>query len=253
MRTNRISPRLIALLTVFAVGITIGPAPVRAAESGNSDSKAKTYLVHKLASDGILKGHNINVSVARGVATLSGTVPTLHDLAKAAEISKKAGHRFKVIDELSLAAPNVPDTVLAAAVLHRVENHAFYTVFDWLTVGVNKGVVILHGWVSEPWEVGQYQAEAAKVPGVKRIINNLKVELTSGYLRYRVARLIYRNEMFRPYSTELNPPVHVVVNNDTVILEGFVDSTGERGFLGSQVTFRTDAFNVVNHLQVVPD
>jgi osmotically-inducible protein OsmY len=59
--------------------------------------------------------------------------------------------------------------------------------------------------------------------------------------------------LFRPYSTELNPPVHVVVNNETVILEGFVDSTGERGFLGSQVTFRTGAFNVVNHLQVVPD
>ena len=253
MRTNRISPRLIALLTAFAVGITISPARIRAAESKKPDSKVKTYIEHKLASDGILRDHNISVGVARGAVTLSGTVPTLHDLSKAIEVSKKAGRRFKVIDELSLAAPNVPDTVLAAAVLHRVEDHAFYTVFDWLTVGVNNGVVILHGWVSEPREVGQYQNEAEKVPGVKRIINELRVEMTFGYLRYRVARLIYRNEMFRPYSTELNPPVHVVVNNETVILEGFVDSTGERGFLGSEVTFRTDAFSVVNHLQVVPD
>ena len=77
--------------------------------------------------------------------------------------------------------------------------------------------------------------------------------MTSGYLRYRVARLIYRDPLFWQYDTELNPPVHVVVNNGTVILEGYVDSMGERGYLGSQITFRTDAINVVNNLQVVSD
>ncbi len=252
MKTNRISPRLIALLTAFAVGIATSPVPVSAAVAKKSDSKVKIYVEYKLAKEGILKDNNIKVDVTGRAVILSGTVPTLHDRTQVGKIVKKVDRHYAVVNDLSVKGPFVPDSALAADVLHRVENHVFYTVYDWLTVGVTNGVVTLHGWVSEPWEVQQYHAQAEKVPGVRKIINQLRVEMNFGYLRYRVANLIYRNPLFWQYDTELNPPVHVIVNNRTVILEGFVNSTGERGFLGSQVTFRTDAFNVVNHLQVEP-
>jgi osmotically-inducible protein OsmY len=244
---------LIALFTISALTIIGGPAPARANDLKKSDSSVKIFVEYRLTKAGILTNNNVNVNVADGKITLTGMVPTLHDRMEAEKQARKVDKNYPVVNDLSVSAPFKPDSILAAAVLHRVETHDFYTAFDWLTVGVNNGVVTLHGWVSDPWEVHQYEAEAAKVPGVRKIVNNLRVEMTSGYLRYRVERLIYDDPLFWQYSQELNPPVHVVVNDGTVILEGYVDSMGERGFLASQVTFRTDAIRVVNHLQVVSD
>ncbi len=251
MRANRIISATTALITICA--LAIGPASARAGESKNSDSNIRIFVEYRLAKDGIIRHNNIDVAVSNGKITLDGTVPTLHDKIQAAKDAKKVGKSLAVVNDLEVAAPFVPDSVLAAAVLHKVENHAYYTVFDWLTVGVNNGVVTLHGWVDEPWDVDQYAREVARVPGVTKIINKLKVEMSFGYLRYRVARMIYRDPFFWQYAMELNPPVHVVVNNGTVILEGYVDSSGQRGYLGDEVTFHTDAVNVVNHLQVVQD
>ncbi len=253
MKRNRIAPVAIALLTMSALIVTSNPLPARAENKKKPDSTVRIFVEYKLAKDGILTNDNIKVGVANGKITLAGTVPTLHDRIKAEKDARNVDDSYAVLNNLSVSAPRRPDSVLAAAVLKQVENHVFYTVFDWLTVGVKNGVVTLHGWVDNPWEVGQYESEAARVPGVTRIVNDLKREITFGYLRYRVARLIYDDPMFWQYSMELNPPIHVIVNNDKVMLEGYVDSQGERGYLASQVRFRTDAIGVVNNLQVVSD
>ncbi len=253
MKTHRLAPTLVAFLTIIALAITSMPVPARAEDKKKSDSTVRIFVEYKLAKKGILTNDNINVSVANRAITLTGSVPTLHDRTEAVKEAHNVCDDYKVVNNLSVSAPIRPDSVLAAAVLKQVENHVFYTVFDWLTVGVKNGVVTLHGWVDNPWEVGQYQSEAAKVPGVTKIVNHLKMEMNFGYLRYRVARLIYDDPMFWQYSMELNPPIHVIVNNDKVMLEGYVNSQGERGYLASQVRFRTDAIGVVNNLQVVSD
>lgn len=253
MRTNRIVFVLVAFLTAGALAVLGGPLPAWARDRNESNSKVRIHVEHRLAMDSIFKTSNIQVGVANGKITLTGTVPTLYARTEAAVEARKVERSYQVVNELTISTPYMPDKVLAAKVLHKVENHSYYTVFDWLAVGVNNGEVTLHGWVSDPWEVHEYATEASKVRGVTKIINKLKPEMNFGYLRYRVARLIYSDPLFWRYAIELNPPVHVVVNNGTVILEGYVDSLGERGFLASEVTFRTDAIKVVNNLQVVSD
>jgi Putative phospholipid-binding domain. len=47
-----------------------------------------------------------------------------------------------------------------------------------------------------------------------------------------------------------NPPIHIIVNNGTVILEGTVNSEAQSGWAENLVRYRTDAFTVENHLQV---
>lgn len=253
MKRNRIASIAIALLTMSALIVISNPLPARAEDKKKSDSTVRIFVEYKLAKDGILTKDNINVSVANRTITLTGSVPTLHDRTEAAKEAHDVCDDYQVVNDLSVTAPQVPDKALAAAVLKRVENHVFYTVFDYLTVGADHGTVTLHGWVDNPWEVNQYASEAAHVPGVTKVVNRLKLEMNFGYLRYRVARLIYDDPLFWQYSMELNPPIHVIVNNDKVILEGYVNSMGERGYLASQVRFRTDAIGVVNNLQVVSD
>ncbi len=253
MRTNRIVFVLVAFLTVGAPAILGGPVPAWAKDRKMSDNNVAVQVEHRLAKDEVFKNSDIHVGFANEQIALTGTVPTLYARKQAAVEARKAEKSYAVVNDLAVSTSYVPDKVLAARVLHKVQNHSFYTVFDWLTVGVNNGEVTLHGWVSDPWEVHQYATEASKVRGVTKIVNRLKPEMNFGYLRYRVARLIYNDPLFWQYAMELNPPIHVVVNNGTVILEGFVDSSGEKGLLGSEVTFRTDAITVVNNLQVVSD
>ncbi len=253
MKRNRIAPLLAVVLAVSTLAMISGPLPARAENKRRPDGTIRIFVEYKLAKDGILTNDNIKVGVADGKITLTGTVPTLHDRMEAEKEARDVDDSYAVVNDLSVSAPYRPDSALAAAVLKRVENHVFYTVFDWLTVGVRNGVVTLHGWVDNPWDVGQYESEASRVPGVRKIVNDLKTEMSFGYLRYRVARLIYDDPMFWQYGLELNPPIHVIVDNDRVILEGYVDSMGERGYLASQVRFRTDAISVVNNLQVVSD
>ncbi len=250
MRSKRIIATLAATLLVAAVS---GPVPARANQSGKPDSIVRIYVEYRLAKDGILKNNNLHVNVAHGKITLTGTVLTLHDRSEAAKEAAEVADSYSVVNDLSVSTPEVPDTALARAVLKRVENHVFYTVFDWLKVSAKNGVVTLHGWVDNPWNVRFYADEAARVPGVKRIVNKLKVAVSLGYSKFRAARLIYSDPMYWGYSLEFNPPIHIIANRGTLILEGNVGSKAERAYLDDLLTFRTDAINVVNHLQISAD
>lgn len=253
MRTNRIVSAITALLTLTLLAFMSDPGAALAGKRKKSDSTVKIFVQYKLAKSGILDNGNVNVHVAANTITLTGTVPTLHDRIEAAKEAAGVDYSYKIVDDLKVASPNVADSGLAKAVYKRVVNHSFYTVFDWLTVSANNGVVTLKGWVDNPWEVHDYASEASKVPGVERIVNNLKVEFAQGYTRYRAARLIYDSPRYWGYSLEMNPPVHVVSNDGTLIIEGSVDSKAERGYLADLVTFRTNAIKVVDNLQVHPN
>lgn len=253
MRTYRLTSALMAFLAICALSVTSGTVSALAGNVRKSDGTLKIFVEYKLAKDGILIDNNVKVGVASGTITLDGTVPTLYDRTKASAEAHDVCDSYRVINNLSVTAPRVADRPLAAAVAKRVENHVFYTVFDWLRVDAKNGVVTLRGWVDNPWDVNQYESEASRVPGVTGIVNRLRTERSVGSLRYRVARLIYDDPFYWQYGMELNPPIHVIVNNDNVILKGYVNSPSESGYLASQVRFRTDAMDVVNNLHVSPD
>ncbi len=250
MRTNRIVSAITALLTLTMLALMSNPVAAMARNGKKSESTVKIFVQYKLAKSGILNNGNVDVNVSAHAITLTGTVPTLHDRAEAAKEAGTVDDSYKIVDNLKVETPSVPDSLLAKAVYKRVVNHSFYTVFDWLTVGAKNGVVTLNGWVNNPWEVHDYASEASKVRGVKRIVNNLKVEFAQSYVRYRAVKLIYNTPKYWGYSLEMNPPIHVVSNNGTLIIEGKVDSRAERGYLENLVTFRTNAIKVVDNLQV---
>lgn len=253
MRTNRIVSAITALLTLTLLAFLGNPVVALAANRKKSDSTVKIFVQYKLAKSGILDNGNVNVNVAANTITLTGSVPTIHDRTEAAREAGSVDDSYKIVDDLKVATPNVADGVLAKAVYKRVVNHSFYSVFDWLTVSAKNGIVTLNGWVNNPWEVNDYASEASKVPGVRQIVNNLKVEFAQGYARYRAIRLIYDSPRYWGYSLQMNPPIHVVSNDGTLIIEGNVDSKAERGYLADLVTFRTNAIRVVDNLQIYPN
>jgi hyperosmotically inducible protein len=150
------------------------------------------------------------------------------------------------------ASPAVsPDQQVAERVASAIRKYPYYTVFDWVTGNVKDGVVTLEGSVHFPGNKDDYSRIAAKVPGVARVVNDLNVLPNSPFddqLRIAAARAIYRDPSFLNLAIQPNPPVHIVVKNSKIDLEGMVTNKMERQMAETEVRSRTMAFAVVNNL-----
>jgi osmotically-inducible protein OsmY len=250
MKTKKRITWLIALSVLASFMMAVSPVQGNATTVGRSDSQTKIFVQYKLIKSGILTDHNVHVTVAHNKIILTGTVPTLFDVSRAQKIVQRVDDHYAIVNDLSVSAPDVPATLMEKEVMHRIETRTFYTVFDWVDVHANGGVVTLNGWVNDPWLRGQYQTQAEKIIGVKKVINHLKMALGSNHLKYRAVRLIYSDPFYWRYSMEINPPIHVIVDGFNLILEGKVSSPGERAFLENLMVFRTNAPRVVDDIQL---
>ena len=233
---------VIALFSTYSLAQSV--------ENAASPSNLKIFVQYKLIQDKLLTNNNIQVEVTGDKIILTGTVPSLYDKQQAEEDAHSIDENYSIVNNLKLENTNIPDSILIKTIMNKIQSNLFYTVFDWLNVNNSNGVVTLKGWVHEPWLKTQYQTEIEKIPGVKMIDNNLKNTFGPGEFGIRVARLIYNNPMFYGLQYEKNPPIHIIVNNGNVILEGNVKTETQRSVAENLVRYRTDAFSVENNLKV---
>ena len=238
---------VIALLMAFSManGVIAGQ------KAGQlTDNMVKTFVEYRLIKSGLLTNDNIKVTVANKVITLTGVVPTLDGKKRASSEAQKIEENYKVVNNLTIQMSSLSDAKIAEKVMKRIQSYMFYSVYDWVNVEVDNGVVTLTGWAYLPWTASQIQKVVEKVEGVRSVNNLIQKESGSDEIRYRAVRAIYSDLMFEPYSYQLNPPIHVIVNGANVELEGTVDSSVEKSWAENLVTFGTDAVNVTNNLVV---
>jgi hyperosmotically inducible protein len=136
-------------------------------------------------------------------------------------------------------------------VAREINRYARFTVFDYVGVQVEQGVVTLTGKVTKPYKALDLAAAAARVKGVVAVRNEIKVlpvSLFDDELRYRIARGIYGNPGFWQYAAMANPPIHIVVENGHVTLTGVVNNNVER-MLAQSIAASSNAFSVSNQLK----
>ena len=105
------------------------------------------------------------------------------------------------------------------------------TVFDHVTASASEGVVTLEGAVTSRAKREQIETEVATAPGVRQIVNRLRVLGASPGdedLRRRVARAIYGHPSFRAYAAMSQPPIRVLVDEGRVTLAGKVRTSVEK-------------------------
>ena len=84
--------------------------------------------------------------------------------------------------------------------------------------------------------------------------NNLEVLPLSTFddrLRLQVARAIYGDPFFIHYANQALPPIHIIVKNGNVTLEGVVASTMDRTKAEMAALHAGLSFSVVDNLRVV--
>ena len=123
------------------------------------------------------------------------------------------------------------DRDIAEEVAGKIRRYAFYTIYDDVYIEANDGVVTLTGRVTMPHKATDMAKLAGQVAGVRDVRNEIRTLPVSQFddeLRIAIASQIYRDPLFWNYAIQVNPPIHVIVENSRVALTGAVHSEVEK-------------------------
>jgi hyperosmotically inducible protein len=137
---------------------------------------------------------------------------------------------------------------------HELVMLPYYGVFDNLSYKVDPdGTVTLMGQVARPTLKSDAENAVKRIEGVEKVINNIEVLPTSindDRIRRDVYRAIYGNSVLAPYQMRAVPPIHIIVKNGHVALEGVVARAMDKQIAGMQANSVPGVFSVDNNLQV---
>lgn len=139
-------------------------------------------------------------------------------------------------------------------VRHELVMLPYYGVFDNLSYKVDPdGTVTLLGQVARPTLKSDAENVVKRIEGVEKVVNNIEVLPTSindDRIRRAAYRAIYGNEVLSEYQLRAVPPIHIIVRNGNITLEGVVARQMEKQIAGMQANGVPGAFSVTNNLVV---
>lgn len=218
-----------------------------------SDAMITTMVAHRLMDKMVLREDNIEVLVRDGAVTLTGTVRSLAEWKRAEKEALDADDVSSVRNELRIAKEDRTDRQIAEDLSSEIRRYVFYDIFDWIEGSVEQNRVTLKGSVREPWRKADYERLAEGIAGVTEVKNELEVLPLSAFddqLRIGIARRLYGDPRFVRYANRSLPPIHLIVRNGRVTLEGVVATPLERQLAESIVRTGSLTFEVVNRLRV---
>lgn len=157
---------------------------------------------------------------------------------------------------LAIAAPaaNPADmTRVERQVRHELVMLPFYGVFDNLSFKVDGSKVTLMGQVARPSLKTSAERVVKNIEGVDQVENQIEVLPNSNHddrIRIAVYRAIYSQPALQRYQLRAVPPIHIIVNNGNVTLEGVVATEADKNIAGIQANGVSGVFKVTNNLRV---
>lgn len=130
----------------------------------------------------------------------------------------------------------------------------FHGVFDTLRFALRDKTVTLSGQVVRETVKTNAERVIERLDGVEQVVNEIEVLPSSrrdDAVRMNVYRAIYEKQPLEQYGTRGIPPIHIVVKNTYVTLEGVVDSEADRNL--AYVRARQVVPHVTNNLRVDPE
>ena len=156
-----------------------------------------------------------------------------------------------------------------------------YSVFDWITFGVQGKTIILKGYASRPILKSDAENAVKRIKGVEQVINEIEVLPNSpndDRIRAAVYNRIYSQPSLAKYNANQgslaralgpggpsvalmaggitnDPPIgfhaiHIIVKNGNVALYGVVNNEMDKTIAGMQANSAPGAFSVDNDLIV---
>jgi hyperosmotically inducible protein len=145
------------------------------------------------------------------------------------------------------------EKAIAEKVRHELVTLPFYSIWDNLNCKVEGTKVTLMGEVQRPSMKTSAERVAMRVPGVTEVENQIEVLPLSNFdnrIRIAVARAIFGNPVLSQYALRSVSPIHIIVKNGDVRLEGVVLREMDRNIANLQANSVPGVFSVTNNLRV---
>jgi hyperosmotically inducible protein len=142
---------------------------------------------------------------------------------------------------------------LSQEVNHRLVMLPWYSVFDNLQYEVKGSEVTLKGQVLLDRTKTDAESRVKGIEGVTKVTNHIELLPASpndDRIRRAEYRAIFSAEPLQKYSFGSVQPVHIVVKNGHVTLEGAVLNEGDKNLVGIRANTVPGVFSVTNNLRI---
>jgi hyperosmotically inducible periplasmic protein len=242
-----------ALATLFlGVALSAGVAVADTSGAARYDNTIESRVNQELSKKQEFR--NLQASVEDGIVTLTGDVNVYQQKLNAAKKIRKLD-KVQGVRNLIAVGTTAPDSKLAADLDRKLyyDRIGYDNVFNYVTVSVNDGVATLIGDVKNPVSRDSAFSIASSVPGVKEVVDNIRVLPVSNFddeIRLRATRAIYGNSVLSRYAIDPALPIRIVVDNGKLTLYGTVESKMDKEVAGIKASQIFGVFSVQNNLVV---
>jgi len=142
---------------------------------------------------------------------------------------------------------------LEKEVRHQLSVLPFYSVFDHVVCSVDGDKVTLSGQVLRPTLKADAETAVRNLEGVGTVTNQIEVLPVSprdDELRRGIYRAIFEDAVLARYAVQPVPPIHIIVKNGAVTLEGWVESDADKKLAASKVSGVANLAGMKNDLLV---
>ena len=148
------------------------------------------------------------------------------------------------------------EAAIAKKVRDQLLRLPYYSMFDDLEYSVQGRTVTLSGAVTSLHSQTRQDADRAvkRIESVDKVVNNIRVLPPNSFdeqARQRVYRALMRTGGLSQYFWAASPSIHIIVANQRVTLNGYVNNEGDKNLASIAANQVRDVFQVTNSLQVV--
>ena len=259
MRLSSFTSTAMLALIVGASALTsprLLAEPISQSETRQPDAQIQADIKASLNS---ARFNEVRVSVSNGVVDLSGTVELYAYKEEAEKKAQRNKNASSIHDGIRIAGPRLSDQELLNKLVEKIQyDRVGYgtTAFNAISTSVHEGVVTLGGHAYGPIDKDSAISEAAYMPGVQDVIDNIEVDPVSPMddrIRIQVARAIYGFPALNRYAIDPVKPIRISVQNGNVTLFGVVDRQMDKDIANIRAKGVPGVFSVTNQLKVAGD
>ncbi len=253
IRSHRTLHRQSSGLRLAALIVILCATPAHSVDHVVPDAEIAAEVQDHLYHASIFKHGQVQVRVEHGVATLSGTVDSIGVKTDAQKAAMKDEDVLRTVNDIQIETGGITSNQIVTQARRKLLSCYAYTVYDYVEFEAHGNTLVVLGEVTQPYKKVAIAYSVAHVKGVAAVENKINVLPLSSYddgERMQIARAIYDDPYFSEYVDAGRLPIHIVVSEGNITLEGEVDSREDRVRAGEDANIVTMADLVTNNLRV---
>jgi hyperosmotically inducible periplasmic protein len=163
------------------------------------------------------------------------------------------GHAFAQTASVKKLSEDRASANLAQEIHHQILVLPFYSVFDFITFTLDGSKVTLKGYVLRHTLKDHAEAAVKSIEGVDTVIDQIEILpalASDDDLRRAIYRTLYEDSTLAHYAVQNVPPLHIIVKNGSVSLEGYADSLADKNLAASLASSTANVHSLKNNLVV---